>query len=157
MPNVVLTVEELAEAEGLDFGVGPWFPIDQKRIRLFADATEDRQWIHVDEERAAEGPFGTAIAHGYLTLALVPRLLRDLLEVTDQLRGMNYGIDRLRFTGTVPSGSRVRMKATLNRSTRRADRGVQYGVHFEVEVEGHDRPAAVGEVLYLTYASDAEN
>ena len=88
-------------------GQSDWLPIDQERVNGFADVTEDHQWIHVDQERAAQGPFGTTIAHGYLTLSLVPRLLEEVFVVTDQVRGTNYGIDRARFTSPVPVGSRA--------------------------------------------------
>lgn len=146
------TVADLAELGCCALGTSEWLTVDQQRVNLFADATGDHQWIHVDQARAAEGPFGTTIAHGYLTLSLLPRMLEQLIEVTDQARGTNYGTDRLRFTNPVPVGSRVRLNAELVEAKRRDDGGVQYKIAFRVEIQGHDRPAMVGESIYLTYA-----
>jgi acyl dehydratase len=143
-----LTIEELERAGELDLGAGPWTEIAQRDIDLFAEATRDHQWIHVDHDAAARGPFGTTVAHGYLTLALLPGLMHDLLHVTDATIGINYGIDRLRFTAAVPSGSRVRLAARI-RSSERRESGLLYRLEVEVAVEGNDRPALVGEVLFL--------
>lgn len=151
MANVKLTVAELEDADDLDLGVGPWIQIDQGRIDLFADATDDHQWIHVDPARASQGPFGTTVAHGYLTLSLVPWLLEDLLEITDQQRGINYGVDRVRFANVVPSGADVRMRARIRETTRRPDGAVRFVISFELQVRDQERPAAVGDVVYLVY------
>ena len=146
------TVEELSAHAAQDLGVSSWLEIKQHRIDLFADATDDHQWIHVDPEKAESGPFGTTIAHGYLVLSLVPRMLGELLVITDQVRGTNYGLERVRFTGTVPVASRVRLAARIVDSRLREDGGVQYRVSLRVEIEGQDRPAMVGESIYLAYA-----
>jgi len=143
-----LTLDELERAGELDLGATEWLRIDQRAIDLFAEAAQDRQWIHVDPEAAAKGPFGTTIAHGYLTLSLLPALMYRLLEVTDSRMGINYGIDRIRFTAPVPSGSEVRLRARVLGSERRGE-GVRYRVSVAVEIRGHDRPALVGEVVYL--------
>ncbi|GAC1608894.1 MAG: 3-hydroxyacyl-thioester dehydratase HtdZ [Mycobacteriales bacterium] len=137
----------------IDLGASEWLLVDQERINGFADATEDHQWIHVDPERAAQGPFGTTIAHGYLTLSLVPRLLDELLIVTDQVRGTNYGIDRARFTSPVPVGAEVRLTGRLMEVRTRSDGGLQYKVAVQMEVRHQERPALVAEAIYLTYAS----
>jgi acyl dehydratase len=153
MPNRTVTVAELAQLGETDLGASPWLTVEQPRIDGFADATNDHQWIHVDPERAAQGPFGTTIAHGYLTLSLIPYLLDQLLSISDQVRGTNYGIDRARFTNPVRVGARIRLKGRLLSVTPRTDGGFQFKVGAEVEIEGEERPALVGEFLYLTYAA----
>jgi acyl dehydratase len=153
MERLTLTVAELAEAGGRDLGSSDWFPVEQPRVDLFADATDDHQWIHVDPARAADGPFGTTIAHGYLTLSLVPRLLEQLLTVSDQVRGTNYGLERVRFTNPVPVGSSIRLVAQVAQARRRDDGGVQYAIALRVEIDGQERPAMVGESIYLAYDS----
>ncbi len=152
MPTTV-TVDELAGMSDTPLGTSDWLEMYQRRIDVFADATEDHQWIHVDPDRAAEGPFGATIAHGYLTLSLVPYLLDQVLVVSDQVRGTNYGVDRARFLSPLPVGSRVRLDAHLVQAARRADGGLQYSVKVTLEVEGSERPAMVAEVIYLAYAS----
>jgi acyl dehydratase len=149
-----LTVAELAEAEGRDLGTSPWRTIDQGRVDTFADATDDHQWIHVDPERAADGPFGGTIAHGYLSLSLVPTMLKTMLTVTDFARGTNYGIERVRFTSPIGVGARIRLAASLASTRRREDGGVQWAVAFRVEVEGQTRPAVIGETIYVYYGRD---
>ncbi len=109
-------------------------------MNLFADATDDHQWIHVDTERAVSGPFGTTIAHGYLTLSLLPRMLDELLVVTDQVRGTNYGIDRLGSPTLVPVGSRIRLEARIAEAKPRDDGGVQYKIAFRVQVQDWTGP-----------------
>lgn len=153
MTPLVLTVAELAASENRDLGSSGWLVLDQARVDTFADATDDHQWIHVDPDQAAAGPFGTTIAHGYLTLALVPRLLEQLLVVADQARGANYGLERVRFTNPVPVGSSVRLAAELTDARLREDSGVQYRVAVRVEVQGQERPAMVGESIYLAYTA----
>jgi acyl dehydratase len=149
---VTLSMAELAGAADLDLGVTEWRTISQENIDMFADATDDHQWIHVDPERAAAGPFGTTIAHGYMTLALLPSLVSELLAVSDGVMGVNYGIDRLRLTAPVPSGSRVRAKGRVLDAGPKAG-GLLYRVDVTVEIEGKERPALVGTVLYLAYGS----
>ena len=145
-----LTLAELEQARERDLGESSWVTLDQERINLFAQATGDHQWIHVDPEMAAQGPFGQTIAHGYLSLALIPALLSEVLNVTDARMGINYGIDKIRFTAPVPSGSDVRLKAQLRSSERRGD-GILYRLGVEIEIRGSDKPALVGEVLYLVF------
>jgi acyl dehydratase len=145
-----LTVAELEQAGELDLGTSDWTPIDQGRIERFAEATHDHQWIHVDPEMAEQGPFGTTVAHGYLQLSLLPFLMSQVLTVSDARMGINYGIDKIRFTSPVPSGSEVRLKARLLGSERRGD-GVRYRVGVELEVKGAEKPAFVGEVVYLVF------
>ncbi len=135
---------------GQHLGHSDWLEITQEQVDQFADATGDHQWIHVDPEMAAQGPFGGTIAHGYLSLSLLPLLLGQVMAVSDAKMGINYGTDRIRFTNPVPSGSRVRAKAKLLESQRKGD-GILYKVGVEIEIEGQDKPALVGEVLYLVF------
>jgi acyl dehydratase len=144
-----LTIDELEQTGERDLGTSSWVRIEQRAIDLFAEATGDHQWIHVDPEAAAQGPFGTTIAHGYLSLSLLPALLSEVLRVTDARMGVNYGIERIRFTAPVPSGSEVRLRARLLGGEARGE-GVLYRVGVEVEIRDAERPALVGEVLYLT-------
>ncbi|KRB76351.1 hypothetical protein ASE01_15260 [Nocardioides sp. Root190] len=146
------TVAGLVDAVDLDLGTSDWLRVTQERVDLFADATGDHQWIHVDPERAARGPFGATLAHGYLTLSLVPELFAGLLEVTDLSRGVNYGIERLRFTAPVLVGSSIRLAARVVDGRWKPDGGVEYRVALRVEVEGTERPAMVAECLFLAYA-----
>ena len=127
---------------------GDWFAIEQDRIQAFADATEDWQWIHLDAERAASGPFGATIAHGYLTLSLVPRLTEGHLEVGGIVMVVNYGLDKVRFLQPVTSGSRVRATSQLA-TVEQSRQGVRVGVTVTVEIEGAERPALVAETLAL--------
>jgi len=145
-----LTLVELEGAAGLELEPSDWVTIEQRAIEQFADATGDHQWIHVDPEKAAQGPFGTTVAHGYLSLSLLPGLLGSMLSVTDARMGINYGTEKVRFTSPVPSGSRVRLKARINSAERRGE-GVLYHVGAEVEIEGSEKPAMVGEVVYLVF------
>lgn len=145
-----LTLAELEASAERELGWSDWETIDQKQIDLFAEATHDHQWIHVDPEAAAQGPFGTTVAHGYLSLSLLPYFVSQVLNVTDVRMGINYGIEKVRFTAPVPVGSRVRLKATLKGSERRGE-GVLYRVGVEVEIEDAGKPAMVGEVLYLVF------
>jgi acyl dehydratase len=151
MARLEVTLAEMRELGETPLGESDWLVMGQERVDGFADVTEDHQWIHVDPERAAHGPFGTTIAHGYLTLSLIPRLLEDLLVVTDQVRGTNYGIDRARFTSPVPVGSRVRLSGRLVEVRPRADGGVQYKVGVELQIAGQERPGLVAEILLLAY------
>jgi acyl dehydratase len=145
-----LTLAELESAAGLELEPSDWVTLDQQKIELFAEATGDHQWIHVDPEAAAKGPFRTTVAHGYLSLSLLPDLLGRVLKVTDARMGVNYGIEKVRFTAPVPSGSRVRLKPTIRTAERRGE-GVLYNVAVEVEIEGAEKPALVGEVVYLAF------
>ncbi len=150
MPTELRIADLENVGEERDLGVSDWHTVEQKHIDLFADATGDHQWIHVDADKAAQGPFGTTVAHGYLSLSLLPMLLGQIMAISDAKMGINYGIDRIRFTNPVPSGSRARAKARLLSSQRKGD-GILYKVGVEVEIEGRDKPALVGEVLYLVF------
>jgi acyl dehydratase len=130
--------------------VSGWERIEQGQIERFAEATHDQQWIHVDPEAAAQGPFGSTVAHGYLTLSMLPYFMSQLLSVTDARMGINYGTERIRFTAPVPVGSDVRQKARLLWSERRGE-GVLYRVGVEVEIRDAEKPALVGEVVYLAF------
>jgi acyl dehydratase len=146
--TTTLTMAELEEAKDLDLGTSSWHEIDQERINTFAEATGDHQWIHVDPEAAASGPFGGTVAHGYLTLSLLPMLLSEVVTVSDAVMGLNYGTEKIRFTAPVPSGSRVRLRAKVNSSERKGP-SILYRIGVQIEVEGHEKPALVGEVVYM--------
>jgi acyl dehydratase len=145
-----LTLAELEASEERELGTSNWETIDQKQIDLFAEATHDHQWIHVDPEMAAQGPFGTTVAHGYLSLSMLPYFVSQVLNVTDVRMGINYGTEKIRFTAPVPVGSQVRLKATLGSSERRGE-GVLYRLAVEIEIRDSEKPALVGEVLYLVF------
>ena len=145
-----LTTDELQAGER-DLGSSSWHTIEQRHIDLFAEATGDHQWIHVDHDLAAQGPFGGTIAHGYLSLSMLPMLLSEVLNVEGARMGINYGIDRVGFTAPVPSGSDVRLHAKLVSGEPRGE-GVLYKVEVQVEIKGAEKPALVGEVLYLVFA-----
>lgn len=127
---------------------GDWFGIDQQRIQAFADATEDWQWIHLDAQRAASGPFGATIAHGYLSLSLLPRLTAGLLEVDGAAMVVNYGLDRVRFLQPVTVGSRIRGVTEIT-SAEGSAQGWRVGMTTTVEIEGSERPALVAESVAL--------
>lgn len=140
-------VEELASQEGeVDLGRSQWVTVDQRMIDLFAEATGDHQWIHVDPERAADGPFGSTIAHGFLTLSLLPRLVKDLYEVESSGMIVNVGSDKVRFIAPVPVDSRIRAHAVISDRERRGD-AVRNFFTVTIELEGSERPAAVVESI----------
>jgi acyl dehydratase len=145
-----LTLQELEQARERELGTSEWVKIEQRAIDQFAEATGDHQWIHVDPEKAAAGPFGQTVAHGYLSLSLIPALLEQVLRVKDARMGLNYGIEKIRFTAPVPSGSEVRLRATLNSAERRGE-GILFRLGVTIEIRGEEKPALVGEVLYLTF------
>ena len=146
-----LTVDELEGTGERELGTSAWHPVEQRSIDLFAEATGDHQWIHVDPEAAAAGPFGGTIAHGYLSLSMLPMLMSEVLSVEGARMGVNYGIERVRFTAPVPTGSELRLHAKLLSAERRGE-GVLYRVGVQIEIRGSDKPALVGEVLYLVFA-----
>jgi acyl dehydratase/putative sterol carrier protein len=150
-----ITLAELESAGERDFGASKWVTVEQKQIDLFAEATGDHQWIHVDPEAAKAGPFGGTIAHGYLSLSLLPVLLSDVIKVSDSRMGVNYGIDRVRFTSPVPSGSQVRAHARLLSAEPKGD-GILYKVGVQIEIKGQEKPAMVGEVLFLSFGAPAD-
>jgi acyl dehydratase len=133
---------EVEAAVGTHLGHSDWLEITQERVNLFADATGDHQWIHVDPERAAAGPFGVAIAHGYLTLALSNMFLPQIVEVTGFSMGVNYGTDTIRFPAPVPVGSRVRAGAELTEVTP-VSGGIQTRIRITIEVDGSSKPSCV--------------
>jgi acyl dehydratase len=146
--TTTLTIDELEQAGERELGTSSWHEITQEQVNMFADATGDHQWIHVDPERAAEGPFGGTVAHGYLTLAMLPMLLSEVVSVSDAVMGVNYGTEKIRFTSPVPVGSRLRAHAKLLKTQRRGP-SVIWNVGVEVEIEGKEKPALVGEVVYM--------
>ena len=144
------TVQEMQAKVGEELGVGEWVEVTQDRINTFADATGDHQWIHVDAERAKQGPFGGTIAHGYLTLSLIPSLGGGGLGLDGVKMGINYGLDRVRFITPVAAGARVRARRKLL-EVREGEGFVQMKVEVTVEIEGKDKPACVAETLSRAY------
>ena len=142
--------EELPTLVGQVLGTSDWITVDQRRIDLFAEATEDRQWIHVDPQRAAEGPFKTPIAHGFLTLSLLPAFGATAFEVTGTRMGVNYGLNRVRFTSPVPVGSRLRGHFKLL-ACDAIEGGVQLTCEVTVECEGMAKPVCIAESLGRRY------
>ncbi len=151
--RVVNGLEELKTLAGQEIGVSDWLEVDQARINLFADATGDHQWIHIDPARAAkELPTGKTIAHGFLTLSLLPVLMGQIMRVNGTSRGINYGSNRVRFTNMVPVGSRLRARQTLKATETLKDGGLQLINEVTVEIEGQSRPALVAEMITVLYA-----
>jgi acyl dehydratase len=153
MANLIVPgIGELKRLVGTEVAVSDWFMLAQDRIREFAEATGDHQWIHVDAERAAkESPYGTTVAHGFLTLSLLPHLLAQAIEIRGARMGVNYGLNRVRFTGPVPAGARVRARFTLAACEDIAQ-GVQTTWTVTVEREGEPKPVLVAEWLTRRYA-----
>jgi acyl dehydratase len=146
----VPTPRGLLELTGRPLGVSGWRDVPQSDVDMFGRATGDEQWIHVDIERAANGPFGSTIAHGYMTLALVAPLLWEVLAVERTSMAVNYGLNRVRFPAPLPAGARVRLAATLE-SAERLDAGTQVVVGVEIECDGARRPVCVAEVVLRFY------
>jgi acyl dehydratase len=143
---------DLSQYVGKEIGVSDWFKVDQAMIDKFAEATGDHQWIHVDVERAKrEMPGGKTIAHGYLTLSLVPRLAQTIYRVKQRSLGLNYGSNRIRFTGQVPAGSRIRLRQKIKSVEPMDGDGVRITSESTVEVEGAARPALVAETISLQF------
>lgn len=141
---------ELKENLGQHLGYSDWHRVTQERINSFADATDDHQWIHLDEKAAAEGPFGTTIAHGYLTLSLIPSLLPEVLNVTNVGMAVNYGANRIRFPSPVPSGSRIRLGATITK-IEELEAAVQITLEATIETEGNSKPSLSAQLLFRYY------
>ncbi len=141
---------ELQALVGQNVGVSDWITVDQQRINLFADATGDHQWIHLDAERAAKGPYGTTIAHGFLTLSLLPEMSASALEVRDTRMGVNYGLGRVRFPAPVPAGSRLRGHFRLT-AFDPLDGGAQLTMEVTMEREGTTKPVCVAESIARRY------
>ncbi len=152
MTRVFDTLDDFIAAAGQELGTSDWVTVTQDQINTFADATGDHQWIHVDPERAAEGPFGSTIAHGYLTLSLLPVFSAQIYDVKGLAMGVNYGANKVRFPNPVPVDSRLRATATL-KETAEIPIGTQAVITFVVEREGAEKPALIAEVVYVM-ASD---
>ena len=151
-PLIVENPRDLAQHVGKNLGPSDWITVDQAMIDKFADATGDHQWIHVDVERAKrEMPGGKTIAHGYLTLSLVPRLAQTLVKVTEVSRGVNYGSNKVRFTSVVPAGARIRLHQKIVKVEPVENNGVRVTSEVKMEVEGQERPALVAEIMGIRY------
>ncbi|MFJ4294166.1 MaoC family dehydratase [Cupriavidus sp. NPDC089707] len=150
MPRIFRSAEDIHAAVGQPLGASPWTRITQDQVNQFANATGDHQWLHVDPERAAQGPYGACIAHGYLTLALVNQFLPELVTVEGMKWGVNYGCDKVRFPAPVRVGARVRGVGELVR-TETLPGGVQSVVRMTVEIEGEAKPACVAETISRYY------
>lgn len=150
MTTHVTNIDELTPLVGTHLGHSAYRTVTQEQVNLFADATGDHQWIHVDPERAAKGPFGRTVAHGYFTLSLIPVLLASVLKVEGVTMGVNYGTNKVRFTSPVPVGSEIRAGATLA-SIGPVSGGVQVTLDVTVEVKGAPKPSCVAQVVYRYY------
>lgn len=147
MTTTVHGIDEFHALKGTHLGYSDWHPIDQERVNRFADATDDHQWIHVDPDRAAGGPFGGTIAHGYLTLSLAPVLLHDVLHVEGMRLGVNYGCNKVRFPSPVKVGSKLRLGAEVA-DVEDVEGGVQVTLDLVLETEGAPKPSCVAQVVY---------
>jgi acyl dehydratase len=147
MPIVFESPESLSEHVGNSLGTSSWFTMSQAAISSFADVTQDHQWIHIDHERAAASAFGSTIAHGYLVLAMLPKMVSEVYEIKGVESGINYGADRIRFLTPVPSGARIRCNVSLSGVSSTAN-GVQINLAVTVELEGSQKPALVADVIY---------
>ncbi|MGH3873200.1 MAG: MaoC family dehydratase [Pseudonocardiaceae bacterium] len=141
---------ELRTAAGAQLGVSEWTTIDQQRVNAFADITEDHQWIHVDPQRAAAGPFGTTIAHGFLSLSLLPHLIDQTYRVEDATMVINYGLNKVRFPAPVPVGSSVRAEVVLAEATE-ASGGLQLVLRATLQIEGEPKPGCVADWVIRVY------
>jgi acyl dehydratase len=151
MTTTIKGTDEFKARLGDHLGYSDWHEITQERVNQFADATGDHQWIHVDPERAKTGPFGKTIAHGYLTMSLIPGVLHEVWKVDGMKMGLNYGINKLRFPSPVPVGSKVRADVTLANVEEVGGGGFQATLNVTVEVDGQDKPGCVAEVVYRYY------
>ncbi|MHB8682179.1 MAG: MaoC family dehydratase [Acidimicrobiales bacterium] len=151
MTTTVQGIEEFHKLAGTHLGYSDWLEIDQDRVNLFADATGDHQWIHVDPERAKSGPFGGAIAHGYLTLSLAPVLLQQVIKVEGMKFGVNYGCNKVRFPSPVPVGAKLRQGVQVT-GVEDVTGGVQVTYEMTLETEGSSKPSCVAEVVYRYFA-----
>jgi acyl dehydratase len=151
MTTVINGIDDLKSRVGDHLGYSEWHDVTQDQVNLFADATGDHQWIHVDLERAKAGPFGGPIAHGYLTLSLAPTLMEQVLRIDGVSMGVNYGCNKVRFPAPVPVPSRLRLGATLQ-NVDDIEGGAQYAVELTFEVEGAAKPSCVAECIYRVYA-----
>jgi acyl dehydratase len=154
MTTTVSHPKDLLTMVGDDLGTSPWTVVSQERIALFADATGDHQWIHVDVERAKEGPFGGPIAHGYLTLSLLIPLWSQILVFEQLDMAVNYGLNKVRFTAPVPAGSRVRVGAVLADAEEVGGGGIQATIDAVMHVEGGDKPVCIAQMVHRYYTKD---
>lgn len=143
-------VDQLKQYRGKQLGYSSWHKVTQEQIDKFADATGDQQWIHVDQEAAKQGPFGTTIAHGYLTLSLLPLLLPEVIQVQNVGMAVNYGINKVRFPAPVPSNSELRLSALISDVTE-FEGGVQVEMEVTIETRDNHKPSLVGQILFRYY------
>jgi acyl dehydratase len=151
MKKTFETLSDLAQHVGEEVAVSDWLTVTQEQVNLFAEATGDHQWIHIDVERAKQGPFGGTIAHGFLTLSLLPKLLESSIEIRNTRMGVNYGLNKVRFTSPVLVGKRVRARAKLLAADAIDNGGYQFTWNVTIELEGSDRPACVAESISRRY------
>ena len=149
--KIFQTLSDLAACVGQEVAVSDWITITQQQVNLFADATGDHQWIHVDLEKAAAGPFGGPIVHGFLTLSLLPRFFESSFEIAESRMGVNYGLNKVRFMAPVPSGSRLRARMKLLSAEPIEGSGMQMAWEVTVEREGAKKPVCVAESLMRRY------
>jgi acyl dehydratase len=149
--RVFSSLDEVAAAAQTEIGTSDWFEIEQERVNLFAEATNDHQWIHVDVDRANEGPFGGPIAHGYLTLSLLIPLWSEILDIEDLDLAVNYGLNKVRFPAPVPAGSRVQVSATLADAEEVGGNGIQATIDTVMRVEGADKPVCIAQMVHRYY------
>ncbi len=149
--KIFQTLQELALCVGQTVAISPWTEITQKQVNQFADATGDHQWIHIDVEKAKTGPFGGPIAHGFLTLSLIPMLSESAIKIEEVRMGVNYGLNKVRFTSPVPVGSRLRGHMKLLSATFIDNNGMQFAWEITIEREGADKPACIAESLARYY------
>jgi acyl dehydratase len=148
--KTALKIRDLESRVGQEIAVSPWVEMPQERIDLFAKATEDYQWIHVNPEKAKQSQFGTTIAHGFLTLSMLPKLIESTFEFSDRKMGVNYGLNKVRFTSPVPAGAKIRGRFTLSKYEK-LEGGVQTTWSVTVELEGGEKPAMVAETISRHY------
>ena len=146
--KLITSIDDAAGLVGSELGVSDWLEIDQKRVNDFADVTGDHQWIHIDVERAKkESPYGAPIAHGFLTLSLIPALSRDNFRVQNATLAINYGLNKVRFLSAVPVGSRIRVRSELADAVAKDESTVDLTVRHTIEIDGVEKPAAVAEMI----------
>jgi acyl dehydratase len=146
--KVIASIDDAENLVGQELGVGEWHDVDQKRINEFADVTGDHQWIHIDAERAkTESPYGTTIAHGFLTLSMIPAMSKDNFRIENAKMAINYGLNKVRFLAAVLSGGRIRARSELIEATKAGDGMVNLTVRHTIELDGSDKPAAVADSI----------
>jgi len=151
MAKTAIKLRDLESKVGEEVGISPWVEMSQGRIDKFAEATDDFQWIHVDPKRAGDSPFGGTIAHGFLTLSMLPRLSESTFEFSDRKMGVNYGLNKVRFTSPVPAGAKIRGRFVLAKYERIEGNGVQTTWSVTIEREGGDKPVCIAESIGRHY------